>query len=397
MNDKLSSPLFLAILCTLMAFASLSIDLYLPALPLMEKELHGDVELTITAFLIGFSIAQLIWGPISDAFGRRLPLFIGMLMFMAGSAGCALSMNIEQIIFWRIIQAFGACTGPMLARAMIRDSYNQTQAARMFSTLFFFMAIAPIIGPLMGGQIIRVYNWDVIFEVLIVIGGLMFISLFALPETLPKENRVKLSLTGTFHNYLVLVKNRNFMRYTLCLTFFYVAAYAYMTGSPFVYIRYFDVAPQNFGWLFALNILGVMAMSMINRRLVLRYPLNQLLKIAVIVAALAALILALVVKIKFGGIIAVVIAIFLFFSMNGIIAANTTTAALDSVPSLMGSASAVIGALQYGSGIVSSVLLAFFSDGTPWTMAWIMLIFTLASVVTLLLPHCTVNHVKAST
>lgn len=397
MNDKLSSPLFLAILCTLMAFASLSIDLYLPALPLMEKELHGDVELTITAFLIGFSIAQLIWGPISDAFGRRLPLFIGMLMFMAGSAGCALSMNIEQIIFWRIIQAFGACTGPMLARAMIRDSYNQTQAARMFSTLFFFMAIAPIIGPLMGGQIIRVYNWDVIFEVLIVIGGLMFISLFALPETLPKENRVKLSLTGTFHNYLVLVKNRNFMRYTLCLTFFYVAAYAYMTGSPFVYIRYFDVAPQNFGWLFALNILGVMAMSMINRRLVLRYPLNQLLKIAVIVAALAALLLALVVKIKFGGIIAVVIAIFLFFSMNGIIAANTTTAALDSVPSLMGSASAVIGALQYGSGIVSSVLLAFFSDGTPWTMAWIMLIFTLASVVTLLLPHCTVNHVKAST
>lgn len=397
MNDKLSSPLFLAILCTLMAFASLSIDLYLPALPLMEKELHGDVELTITAFLIGFSIAQLIWGPISDAFGRRLPLFIGMMMFMAGSAGCALSMNIEQIIFWRIIQAFGACTGPMLARAMIRDSYNQTQAARMFSTLFFFMAIAPIIGPLMGGQIIRVYNWDVIFEVLIVIGGLMFISLFALPETLPKENRVKLSLTGTFHNYLVLVKNRNFMRYTLCLTFFYVAAYAYMTGSPFVYIRYFDVAPQNFGWLFALNILGVMAMSMINRRLVLRYPLNQLLKIAVIVAALAALLLALVVKIKFGGIIAVVIAIFLFFSMNGIIAANTTTAALDSVPSLMGSASAVIGALQYGSGIVSSVLLAFFSDGTPWTMAWIMLIFTLASVVTLLLPHCTVNHVKAST
>lgn len=304
--------------------------------------------------------------------------------------------NIEQIVFWRIVQAFGACTGPMLARAMIRDSYNQTQAARMFSTLFFFMAVAPILGPLMGGQIIRFYHWNVIFEVLMLIGGLMFISLFALPETLPKEHRVKLSLAGTFHNYLVLVKNRNFMRYTLCLTFFYVAAYAYMTGSPFVYIRYFGVAPQNFGWLFALNILGVMAMSMINRRLVLRYPLKQLLKIAVIVAALAAFILAVVVKIKFGGIIAVVIAIFLFFSMNGIIAANTTTAALDSVPSLMGSASAVIGALQYGSGIVSSVLLAFFSDGTPWTMAWIMLIFTLASVVTLLLPHSTASHVKAS-
>ncbi|CAG9297444.1 multidrug effflux MFS transporter [Celerinatantimonas diazotrophica] len=396
MNDKLSSPLFLAILCTLMAFASLSIDLYLPAMPLMERELHGNVELTVTAFLIGFSIAQLIWGPISDAFGRRLPLFIGMLMFIAGSAGCALSMNIAQIVFWRVVQAFGACTGPMLARAMIRDSYSQTQAARMFSTLFFFMAVAPILGPLIGGQIIRFCHWNVIFEVLMLIGGLMFISLFALPETLPKENRVRFSFTGTFHNYLVLVKNRNFMRYTLCLTFFYVAAYAYMAGSPFVYIRYFGVAPQNFGWLFALNILGVMAMSMMNRHLVLRYSLKQLLKVAVIVATLAALILAVVVKIKFGGIIAVAMAILLFFSMNGIIAANTTTAALDSVPSLTGSASAVIGALQYGSGIVSSLLLAFFKDGTPWTMAWIMLIFTLASVVTLLLPHATRSDIEAT-
>ncbi|SJL84196.1 multidrug effflux MFS transporter [Vibrio palustris] len=391
MNDKLTRPLFLAILCTLMAFASLSIDLYLPAMPLMAKELHGDVELTVTAFLVGFSIAQLIWGPISDSFGRRLPLYIGMLMFIVGSAGCALSKNMEQIVLWRIVQAFGACTGPMLARAMIRDSFSRVKAAQMFSTLFFFMAVAPIVGPLIGGQIIRFSSWRVIFVTLAALGVIMFISLFALPETLHEDKRVKLSFANAFNHYLVLVKNRIFMKYTLCLTFFYVAAYAYMTGSPFVYISYFGVAPQYFGFLFGLNLLGVMAMSILNRRLVLRYSLKQLLKIAVFVSLLAAVILALVVKIQIGGVVAVVLSIFLFFSMNGIIAANTTTAALDAAPSLAGSASATIGALQYGSGIVSTLLLAYFKDGTPWPMAWIMLVFTLASIVTLLWPNNTVK------
>ncbi|RLM13304.1 Bcr/CflA family drug resistance efflux transporter [Gibbsiella quercinecans] len=387
MDNKIHGPLFLAILSTLMAFASLSTDIYLPAMPLMASELQADIELTITGFLIGFALAQLVWGPISDAFGRRLPLFIGMGLFVIGSAGCALSTDIKQIVFWRVFQAFGACTGPMLARAMIRDSFTRIRAAQMLSTLLFIMAIAPIIGPLAGGQIIKLTSWHAIFWLLVVIGGLMFLSLFALPETLPPEKRIKISLAGVFHNYSSLLRNRVFMRFTLCLTFYYVAAYAFMTGSPFVYISFYGVDPQYYGWLFALNIVGVMMMSMVNRRLVSRHPLDRLLKIAVAVAALATLTLALVSKLQLGGIVAVVVTVFLFFSMNGVIAATSTTAALDAVPSLAGSASALIGALQYGSGIISSLLLACFHDGTPWTMAWIMLIFTLFSAVIILRRH----------
>ncbi|MCE0496093.1 multidrug effflux MFS transporter [Vibrio salinus] len=386
MNNKLHGPLFLAILSTLMAFASLSTDIYLPAMPMMATELKGDVELTVTGFLIGFALAQLVWGPVSDALGRRIPLFIGMAMFIVGSAGCALSADIQQMVFWRVFQAFGACTGPMLARAMIRDSFTRIRSAQMLSTLLFIMAIAPIAGPLVGGQIIKVSSWHTVFWLLVVIGLFMFLSLFTLPETLPQEERVKASLPGAFRNYLALLRNRLFMRYTLCLTFFYVAAYAFMTGSPFVYIDFFGVAPQYYGWLFALNIVGVMGVSLINRRLVLHFPLEKLLKFAVIISALATLTLACCVKLQLGGIIAVVITVFLFFSMNGVIAANSTTAALDAVPSLAGSASALIGSLQYGSGIISTLLLAFFYDGTPWTMSWIMLLFTIASVVTLLLP-----------
>ncbi|QMM95249.1 multidrug effflux MFS transporter [Citrobacter freundii] len=372
---------FILILSGLMAFTSLSTDIYLPAMPTMAEDLHGNVELTITGFLIGFTIAQLIWGPISDHMGRRKPLFIGMVLFIIGSAGCALSTSITQIVFWRVFQALGACTGPMLARAMIRDLFARTRAAQMLSTLVLVMAIAPIAGPLIGGQIIRLSTWHSIFWLLVVIGALMFISLNWLPETLPEEKRVKASLAGAFRNYRSLLTNGRFMRYTLSLTLYYVGAYAFITGSPFVYISYYHVDPQHYGWLFALNIVGVMAMSVVNRRLVQRHSLEQLLKYATMLAALAAVVLALLVKLESGGVIAIIVTVFLFFSMNGIIAATSTAAALDAVPNIAGSASALIGALQYGSGIISSLLLAAFSDGTPWTMAWIIALFTLLSAV----------------
>ncbi len=158
-----SGALFILILSGLMAFTSLSTDIYLPAMPMMAAQLHGDAELTITGFLIGFALAQLVWGPISDRLGRRTPLFIGMVLFIIGSAGCALSTTIDQIVFWRVFQALGACTGPMLARAMVRDLFARTRAAQMLSTLTIVMAIAPIAGPLIGGQMIKFTNWHTIF------------------------------------------------------------------------------------------------------------------------------------------------------------------------------------------------------------------------------------------
>ncbi|MBN3192992.1 multidrug effflux MFS transporter [Pectobacterium versatile] len=380
-SEKTSGLFFIAILSALMAFTSLSTDIYLPAMPIMAKDLQGNAELTITGFLIGFCIAQLIWGPLSDHLGRRIPLFIGMVLFIIGSVGCALSTDMSQIVFWRVFQALGACTGPMLARAMIRDLFSRTRAAQMLSTLIIVMAIAPIAGPLLGGQLIKVTSWHAIFWLLAVIGIAMLISLRWLPETLPADRRVKASLPSAFRNYYSLLTNANFMRFTLCLTFYYVAAYAFITGSAFVYITYFGIDPQHYGWLFALNIVGVMGMSVVNRRLVQRYSLERLLKFAMLIAAAASFVLAIGTKLHIGGIILIVVSVFVFFSMNGIIAATSTAAALDAVPNMAGSASALIGSLQYGSGIISSLLLALLSDGTPWTMAWIIALFTAASAV----------------
>lgn len=378
---KKGSLTFVLILSALMAVTSLSTDIYLPAMPVMAKDLQGDAELTITGFLIGFCIAQLIWGPISDRYGRRLPLFIGLGLFVIGSIGCALSTDIVHIVFWRVFQALGACTGPMLARAMIRDLFTRTRAAQMLSTLMIIMAIAPIAGPLIGGQMIKITSWHAIFWLLAMIGTLMFIALFWLPETLPAEKRSQPSVIKAFHNYYALLTNANYMRFTLCLAFYYVAAYAFITGSPFVYITYFGVDPQHYGWLFAVNIVGLMAVSLINRRLVHRYPLEALLKYAVFTAAVAAIVLAVTTGLGVGGMSVIVGTVFVFFSMNGIIAATSTACALDAVPHVAGSASALMGALQYGSGIISSLLLALFSDGTPWTMGWIIALFTAASAL----------------
>ncbi|HAT1607551.1 multidrug effflux MFS transporter [Raoultella planticola] len=385
-KNAASGPLFILILSGLMAFASLSTDIYLPAMPVMAAELQGDAELTITGFLIGFAVAQLIWGPIGDRLGRRTPLFIGMVLFIIGSVGCALSVSIDQIIFWRVFQALGACTGPMLARAMVRDLFARTRAAQMLSTLTIVMAIAPIIGPLLGGQLISVTNWHAIFWLLAGIGLLMLLALRWLPETLPPERRQQGSPLKAFHHYGQLLRNRIFIRYTLSLTCYYVAAYAFITGSPDVYIRYFGVEPQHYGWLFAVNILGLMTMSLVNRRLVQRYALGDLLKVALVVASLAMVAMAFSVKLHHGGLVGIALCVFLFFSMNGVIAATSTAAALDEAGEFAGSASAFIGSLQYGSGIVSSLLLAGLHDGKPWTMTWIMGAFTLVSLLLAWMP-----------
>ncbi|MEG0224686.1 MAG: multidrug effflux MFS transporter [Comamonas sp.] len=366
----------LLILSALMAFTSLSTDIYLPAMPQMARELQGNMELTITSFLVGFALAQLIWGPVSDRIGRRRPLVMGVLLFVIGSVGCALSQTLGEIVLWRMFQAFGACTGPMLARAMVRDLYPRTKAAQTLSTLTVIMAIAPIAGPLLGGQIVRLGSWHGIFWLLAGIGVLMLFALRRLPETLPVERRSTSSALTAFADYRALLGNAVFMRYTLCVTLFYVSAYAFITGSPHVYIEYFHVAPEHYGWLFGLNIIGLMAMSLINRKLVGRFSLDRLLRAASTVAALAMLAGVVLAQLRIGGLPGVVLPVFVFFSMNGVIAASATAAALDGVPpGLAGSAAALIGSLQYGSGIVSSLLLAALPKETPHSLIVVMAVF----------------------
>lgn len=378
-TKSINALLLLIILSVLMAFTSLSTDIYLPAMSQMTHDLGGQAELTVTGFLIGFALAQLLWGPISDRIGRKIPLYLGMVLFVIGSIGCAMSDSIEQIVFWRVFQAFGACTAPMLARAMIRDLFDKTRAVNLMSTLMIIMAIAPISGPLIGGQILKISTWHTLFYVLAAIGVLMFLSLWFLPESLPKAHRASGHFWSVFGNYKTLLGNRTFMAYTLGVTFYYIGQYDFIIGSPQVYIEFFHIEPQHFGWLFGVNIVGVMLMSFLNRFLTKRFTLDQLLRITTVFISVMGLALAFFAYTQIGGLASLMITIFFYFSMVGIIASCATVAALDRVPEMAGSGSALMGSLQYGSGIISSLLLAAFAGGTTWTMAWIMAFFAVLS------------------
>lgn len=378
--------LIMLILSGLMGCTTLSTDIYLPAMPAMEKALGGNVEFTITGFLIGFAIAQLIWGPISDRIGRKKPLYAGMAIFTIGSIGCAMSDSITEIVIWRVFQATGACIGPMLSRSMVRDLYNRTEAARMLSALMTILALAPIIAPLAGGFLQDIWSWRAIFWLMTALSAMLFVAVFFLPETLPKEKRANDSIKREFMCYLRLVKNKPYMAYTLSVASFYVAIYAFIAGSPFVYISYFHVDAKYYGLLFGMNMIGVSSIGLFNRKMVTLYSLDKLLLFSTSTAIIGGIGLFLSASTGWGGIFGIIGFVFIIFSMNGIIASCTNAAALDAVPATMvGSAAAFMGALQYGSGIISSLLLASFSTGTPFTMSWIMLLFVALSFVAIIL------------
>ena len=368
-------PRVLLVLSTLLGFASISTDLYLPALPTMAAALHADagtVELTIAGYLVGFSVGQLLWGPVGDRYGRRGPVAVGLILFVVGSAGCALAASASQMIGWRVVQAVGACAGVVLARAMVRDLYPRDRAAQMLSTLMTVMAVAPLLGPVVGGQILASAGWRAIFWVLVGVGLLTLAALFTLPETLPSAGRNDEPLMRAFARYGELVRRPALLGYAGAIGFFYGGAFAYVAGTPFAFISYHHVSPQLYGALFAVGVVGIMATSLLNARLVVRVGSDRLLRAGTAMAALAGVGSAVAAWTGWGGLAGLVAPLFAFVSATGFIAANSIGGALALAPQRAGAVSALVGAVQYGSGMAGSALVGAFADGTPWPMGWVI-------------------------
>ncbi len=358
-----------------MAFASISTDMYLPALPTLGLAFHtgsGNVQMTLSAFLVGFSVGQLLWGPISDRYGRRGPIAAGVVLFVIGSAGCALSGTVWQMVGWRVIQALGACAGPVLARAMVRDLYARERSAQMLSTLMLVMGVAPLLGPILGGQVLALWSWQAIFWVLVGMGVLALAGLLALPETLPKQRRSSQRLGEALTGYVVLARHGRLLGYAVAGGFFYGGIYAYLAGTPFAYINFYHVPPQAYGLLFGLNITGMMAANLVNARLVMRLGPDRLFRIGTFVAAAAGVALAVDARFGWGGLAGLVIPLFCYVSMLGFIVANSVAGALAAFPHKAGAASALVGAAHYGSGVITAAMVGWFASGTPWAMGWII-------------------------
>lgn len=365
----------LIVLSLLMGFASISTDLYLPAMPAMGQSLSVNeslIALTISGYLVGFSLGQLIWGPISDRLGRRPIVAVGLILFIIGSAGCAISENLTVIIIWRVVQAFGACASVALSRAMVRDIYEGNKAAQMLSTLLAVMAIAPLIGPLLGGQIVTFASWRAIFWTLVGIGIITLIALYTIPETLPPKARNLEPIKKAIFEYFKLLKSRQLLGYTGICGFLYAGIFAYVAGTPFAYISYYHVPVQYYGFLFALGIIGIMIANIINTRMVPKLGYKKMLLAGVVFTTLSAISAAIASKTGWGGLWGIVVPLFLFNSTSGFVVANAITGALENFPKQAGAVSALIGSIQYGCGIIGSGLVGAFADGTPWTMGWVI-------------------------
>ena len=361
----------LAVLSMLMGFASISTDLYLPAMPVMGRELGaspGAMEWTVSGYLIGFSLGQLLWGPIGDRIGRRVPVSIGILLFALGSAGCALSPTPAIMIACRVIQAVGACASVVLARAMVRDLYEGPRAAQMMSTLITVMGIAPLLGPFIGGQILLLAGWRAIFWFLVILGIGTLAALWTVPETLPGERRSREPLATSLARYSLLVRDPKLLQFVGAGAFFYGGAYAYIAGSPFAYITYYHVPEHLYGLLFGLGIAGIMAANLVNARLVGRFTSIDLLKMGAALAAASGVLLSITSMTDIGGLIGLVLPVLIFVSLNGFIVANSISGALADHSHQAGAVSALVGALQYGCGIFSSGLIGWFANGTPAPM-----------------------------
>ncbi len=350
------------ILGALSAFAPLATDMYLPALPTLERAFAASslqVQLTLATFFAGFAVGQSLFGPITDRFGRKRPLYFGLGVFVASSVACALAPSIHAFSLFRFLQAFGACAGLVISRAMVRDLFDPQQAVRVFSALMLVFGVAPILAPLIGGYLLVWFGWQAIFAALAAFGLACLAAIaLLLPETHKAENVQPLSLKPVLAGYGRLLVHREFVGYTLTSGFSMAGMFAYIAGSPFVFIELYGVPAQQYGWLFGLNAAGLIAASQINGRLLhRRFGSHAILRVTNIAQSICGLVLLLTAATGFGGLAGILLPLFGFISCNGLKMPNATALAMAPHGRNAGTASALMGTMQFTLGAISALII----------------------------------------
>ena len=373
------TPLLLALLALLSAFTPLSIDMYLPALPVIAVDLHGtvgDIQLTLSSFMIAFGVGQIFYGPAGDRFGRRPVILSGIVIYIGTTVGCAFAGEAGQLVLLRFLEGLAACGSVVLARTMVRDLAEREQAARAMSLIMACSSLAPMVAPLIGSQVLVLWGWRAIFWVLAGIGvvGLVFAAL-RLPETLKPDYRQPLHLGSVVSRFGELLKHRLFMGYALTSTFQFAALMSWLSGAPFAFIQGYGFSPRAFGLIFAAAIVLFTGCNLLNARFAPVFGSSKILRAAVIVPLVfgpAGLVLALIEK-QTG---AIGVWPFLLFivphvAMMALVVPNATAMALQRYPHMAGTASSLMGVLQYGIGSLFGVAVGQAFDGSmvPLTAA----------------------------
>ncbi|MGW1914158.1 multidrug effflux MFS transporter [Streptomyces sp. NPDC002076] len=364
----------------LTATPPLAMDMYLPALPEVTGSLHAPaatVQLTLTACLLGMALGQLVVGPMSDRWGRRRPLLAGLAVYLLATALCALAPDVETLVALRLAQGLAGAAGIVIARAVVRDLYDGDAMARFFSTLMLVSGVAPIVAPLIGGQILRVTDWRGVFVVLTVVGVLLAVLVrLRLPETLPPEERYDGGVGAALRAMRGLLADPPFTGYMLTGGFAFAALFAYISASPYVIQEIYGASPQTFSLLFGLNSVGLVIAGQVNGKLLVgRVALEKVLAcgLAVIVLAAAALLLMSTGALGEVGLPPVAAALFVLMSAMGITLPNAQSLALLRTRHAAGSASALLGTSSFLVGAVASPLVGVAGEHTAVPMAVVQL------------------------
>lgn len=390
-------PGWLILMGALTAIAPLSIDMYLPAFPAIATELSalGRVELTLAAFFIGVALGQLFYGPVSDRFGRKPPLYFGLALFSLASTGAALAHNIEALILWRFLQGLGGCAGMVIARAVVRDRCEPQEAAKAFSLLMLVMGLAPILAPLLGSFLLKMASWRALFIVLAIFATLCLFAIWkSLRESHDTQAAHPLQLGLVLRDYASLLRHRPFMAYTLASGLAFSGMFAYIAGSPFVLMQLHGLTPQQYGWMFGANAFGLIAASQINMLLLRRHTMTQLLQIGLVIAATAGIFMLTLTTLHLLTLPLLLAGLFVFTFSMGLIAPNGGAAALADQGNKAGTASALMGALQFTLATLTGASMSLWHDGSMLPLVSVMAFCGLASLLLLLglRPRSTSGH-----
>lgn len=361
------------VLGVLTAFSAISTDMYLPSLPAIGVALNAPVatvQLTLAAFMVGMGIGQLVYGPVSDRWGRRPPLLFGVSVYILASVGCVLASSIEALIAARFLQALGGAAGPVIARAIVRDMYSGKDIARVLSLMMLVMGVAPILAPLAGSAMLGLFGWRSIFVAFAVFGLIAWtLALIAIPRGR------SLAQSGTLpQNLGSLIADRGFVSAALAGSFGSSVLFAYLAGSSFVFIGVYHFTPQEFAVLFGLNAVAFIGASQLNRVLLVRFSTHAIASGAALVMSCAGCLLLSIVSVAGHPTFAVALALFICIGSIGMMVPNTTAMALQNHAARAGVASSVLGATSFALAASVMSVVGILHDGTARPMSMVIAI-----------------------
>ena len=362
----------------------LSIDMYLPALPVISAQFGvpaGSAQMTLSTYILGFALGQLFYGPMADSLGRKPVILGGTLVFAAAAVACALAQTIDHLIIMRFFHGLAAAAASVVINALMRDIYPKEEFSRMMSFVMLVTTIAPLVAPMAGGAVLMWFSWHVIFWILALAALLASAMIFFfIDETLPVERRQKFHIRTTIGNFASLFRHKRVLSYMLASGFSFAGMFSFLSAGPFVYIELNHVSPQHFGYYFALNIVFLFIMTIINSRFVRRVGALNMFRAGLWIQFVMAI--WLVVSAFIGvGFWALVVGVAAFVGCVSMVSSNAMAVILDEFPHMAGTASSLAGTFRFGIGAIVGALLSMATFTTAWPMLWAMAFCATSSIL----------------